>query len=502
MALRRAFWGLWLIGLLSTLPMVPVQAQQDTCEYAFDNDCDEARYGGTGYCAAGTDASDCRFFTGALRADAAGGNTCTFAYDNECDEARFGGTGVCLEGTDAYDCARSPTGSSGPNSCHLAHDTICDHPIFGGTYECAMGTDTADCGPLLAGHPDGCGWAFNDSCEDASRGGSGHCPAGTDTTDCNAVNGRSNRASGGGSYTPPEVNEAIASIQQGLNALGYDAGPVDGLFGRRTSSAIRDFQEDVGLAATGQPDEEFIGVFLAVLEEAFGDPGGNPAVADAAESAGPLSDADRRPVGTGFLINISGNLVTNQHVVDGCRDVGVLVDSRDLDAEVIAEDVTNDLAVVRLTETLDGVIPLFLRDDPSPRVGESIMALGFPLQGLLSSGGTLTEGIINSTRGLGDDIRFMQISAQVAPGNSGGPVFDMRGNVVGVVTLQLNSGSLYEETGITAQDVNFAIHLRTLQAFLEAYDISFTDRDRKGDPMDLETLYSEVSDAVLPITCR
>jgi serine protease Do len=90
-------------------------------------------------------------------------------------------------------------------------------------------------------------------------------------------------------------------------------------------------------------------------------------------------------------------------------------------------------------------------------VGESIFVYGFPLTGLLSSSGNFTVGTITSIAGLGDDSRIMQISAPVQPGNSGGPLLDRSGNVVGIIVSKLNALRLAQVTQDMAQNINFAI---------------------------------------------
>src|SRR5690606_20299092 len=112
------------------------------CQYAFDYECDEARFGGTGFCADGTDAFDCEFMAAGVNTD-----SCIWADDGECDEPRFGGTGVCRDGSDTSDCtamqaARDtlfeavPTNllaQLGDDSCRYANDRECDDGSLGGT---------------------------------------------------------------------------------------------------------------------------------------------------------------------------------------------------------------------------------------------------------------------------------------------------------------------------------------------------------------------------------
>ena len=77
-------------------------------------------------------------------------------------------------------------------------------------------------------------------------------------------------------------------------------------------------------------------------------------------------------------------------------------------------------------------------DHPRLALGQSVVAVGYPLQGLLASSLNVTSGTVSALAGLGDDSRHVQITAPVQPGNSGGPLFDQGGNVIGVVTSKLN----------------------------------------------------------------
>ncbi len=111
---------------------------------------------------------------------------------------------------------------------------------------------------------------------------------------------------------------------------------------------------------------------------------------------------------------------------------------------------------------------LKVRDDPAAaRLGESVAVFGFPLSSVLASSGNFTLGNVTALAGLGDDTRFLQISAPVQPGNSGGPLLDENGNVIGVVTSKLNALRTLARTGDIPQNVNFAIRASALTAFLE-----------------------------------
>ncbi len=171
-----------LFALLSALIFagavwpIAAYADNDSCRWAQDGECDELRYGGTGACADGTDMTDCGVAVG-------GNDSCRWANDGECDELQYNGTGACANGTDTTDCS---VAASGNNTCQWAFDRECDEPGVG-TGACAPGTDAADCRSVLAGGDDSCHWAQDGECDEPRYGGTGACTDGTDTADCRTV---------------------------------------------------------------------------------------------------------------------------------------------------------------------------------------------------------------------------------------------------------------------------------------------------------------------------
>jgi serine protease Do len=111
----------------------------------------------------------------------------------------------------------------------------------------------------------------------------------------------------------------------------------------------------------------------------------------------------------------------------------------------------------------------------SVRQGEDVVVYGFPLAGVLASGGNVAAGNITALAGLGNDSRFLQMSAPVQPGNSGGPLLDRNGNVVGVVVSKLNALNVASVTGDIPQNVNFAIKASVAAAFLDAQHVTHTE---------------------------
>jgi S1-C subfamily serine protease len=177
----------------------------------------------------------------------------------------------------------------------------------------------------------------------------------------------------------------------------------------------------------------------------------------AAPGQGGAPPAQPRQVssGTGFVV-APRQIMTNQHVVDGCTAMTArLPGGQEIAATVIAADTQRDLALLRTDADAGPVLPF--RRAAEMRRGESVVTYGFPLAGLLSSGPTLTTGDVSALAGLGDNARQIQISAPVQQGNSGGPLLDLRGHVVGVIVSKLNAQRIAQATGDIPQNVNFAV---------------------------------------------
>ena len=170
--------------------------------------------------------------------------------------------------------------------------------------------------------------------------------------------------------------------------------------------------------------------------------------------------------GTAFFVSDKGEALTNAHVVEDCRRINVNGGT----ARLVARDGTNDLALL----TTEQHPAQWAHWRVLVRQGEDVVAYGFPLTGMLSSGGNVVTGNVTVLAGLGDDSRFLQISAPVQPGNSGGPLLDRYGNVIGVVVAKLNALKFASATGDIPQNVNFAIKASVAVAFLDAQRITYS----------------------------
>jgi S1-C subfamily serine protease len=189
--------------------------------------------------------------------------------------------------------------------------------------------------------------------------------------------------------------------------------------------------------------------------------------------------------GTGFLISTEGYVVTNNHVIKDCiGDVqGNFVGQAPTKLRIVAADEINDLALLQAKGAKKTFLqPAMMREMPV-RSGDTVVAIGFPYHGLLTSDFTVTTGIVSSLSGILNDTRYLQISAPVQPGNSGGPLLDTSGHVVGVVAAKLNALRFAKATGDIPEDVNFAIKTGTLRDFLDnsavPYDTELTETELK-----------------------
>jgi S1-C subfamily serine protease len=174
--------------------------------------------------------------------------------------------------------------------------------------------------------------------------------------------------------------------------------------------------------------------------------------------------------GSGFVVSASGHLITNRHVVRGCAAVRVRPEGGvPRAATVVALDPDDDLALLK-TDTTFASVAAF-RGGMDPRAGEDVVAVGYPLNGLLADQPHVTIGSISALAGLYNDLHELTISTPVQPGNSGGPLLDAHGTVVGVVVTKLNARAVAEETGDLPQNVNFAIKGAIAREFLASQGV-------------------------------
>jgi S1-C subfamily serine protease len=143
-----------------------------------------------------------------------------------------------------------------------------------------------------------------------------------------------------------------------------------------------------------------------------------------------------------------------------------------------------------------GLPPAKLRAGRNIRLGDDIVAIGYPLKGLLSSGAVVTTGIVNAMSGVNDDTSAFQISATVQPGSSGGPIFDRSGNLVGIVRARLLSN-----TQVNAQNVNFGINLATVGNFLDSHSVNYQTSQLTTKPAETADLVERARKSTVQVEC-
>jgi len=203
--------------------------------------------------------------------------------------------------------------------------------------------------------------------------------------------------------------------------------------------------------------------------------------------------------GTGFVVSAEGHILTNNHVISECvGDVhGNFTGEAALKLRIVSRDEVNDLALLQAPKSIKQ--PAALRGTPT-RSGESVIAIGYPYHGLLTSDFTVTSGIVSSLSGILNDTRFLQISAPVQPGNSGGPLLDTSGSVVGVVSKKLNALKVAQATGSLPENINFAIKTGAVRDFLDNSVVGYQTAD-PGAELNAAQIASNARAYTLLISC-
>jgi len=173
--------------------------------------------------------------------------------------------------------------------------------------------------------------------------------------------------------------------------------------------------------------------------------------------------------GTGSIVSASGHIVTAAHVINGASYIEIVTPTGTFPANTESVDTANDIAILKIdTICKDFVEVLHSRD---VRLGQSVSTIGFPNVGIQGHSPKVTQGVISSDNGVQNDIRMWQISAPIQPGNSGGPLLDESGNLIGVVVASL-SLKVIEATGAVPQNVNYAVKSAYLEPLLNSQKLS------------------------------
>ena len=177
--------------------------------------------------------------------------------------------------------------------------------------------------------------------------------------------------------------------------------------------------------------------------------------------------------GSGFFVT-QDLVATNYHVVRKAKNISVAIGGVEVEGELLLKDSQNDLALIRVNSknlpnaivALKGVNCLTVGDSNMARSGDAVFTLGFPLSGLLAATPSVSQGIISNSAGMDNDPRMFQVSAPIQPGNSGSPLLDANGDLIGIITSTLSTKAMIKATGAMPQNVNFAIKSSYLKSIL------------------------------------
>lgn len=222
------------------------------------------------------------------------------------------------------------------------------------------------------------------------------------------------------------------------------------------------------------------------------------------------SDSLLLGIGTGFLIDNKGYIVTNYHVVENIKTISVYspVLNKKFVVIGVVKDIANDLAILKIVDSTYSTdtfrkINYRITEQDEIKMGQEVFTLGFPLTTYLGTTSRLSNGLISSKLGFEDDPRTYQISNPLQPGNSGGPLFNMKGNLVGIVVATLSAPSILFQTGILSQNINFAVKVDYLKALLEYSNIEEPKSD--FDPVDdvnMENLIERLNEFIVMVICE
>ncbi|MDC1303257.1 trypsin-like peptidase domain-containing protein, partial [Pelagibacterales bacterium] len=172
--------------------------------------------------------------------------------------------------------------------------------------------------------------------------------------------------------------------------------------------------------------------------------------------------------GSGFFINGSGYIASNFHVTDGCQEIRLGNEK----LEIIRNDIVNDIAILKSNQIGNEFIKI---SEEGAIKGEDIYVLGFPHGKHLSSESKVTKGVVSTLQGLGNNYSQMQIDAAIQPGNSGGPVINENGELIGVTVATADYEVMFDMFKSLPQNMNFAIKSQMLTNILDDSKIDYTN---------------------------
>ena len=184
------------------------------------------------------------------------------------------------------------------------------------------------------------------------------------------------------------------------------------------------------------------------------------------------ADSPTEGQGSGFIITPGGLAVTCAHVIKGNTVATAWINGSRYPAKVLSYNTNSDIALLQVENTSNVFKPFFLNTDTNYFLGQEVYSMGFPLVEILGKAPRLNKGMVSSTVGFEDNPDQLQVSAAVQPGNSGGPLLNPNGEVVGMVSATLSPTSVFVRSGgALPQNVNFAVKNGPIIEFLRTNQV-------------------------------
>ena len=304
-----------------------------------------------------------------------------------------------------------------------------------------------------------------------------------------------------------DQHASAAAVRDYLADLEFKSGnPSAALAFKRMAAALYDkqgntFRRDVAyawLAANGgaAPVPQAVSPPLAVPKAPPASP--EDAVAPGAVQRFPFPPGVMITGGSGFIVDGGRKIVTNRHVVEGGKAFAVRTGLGEIiTARLLFLSPTDDIAVLELDKALPAERAIAANGYAKPGVGRNVVVMGYPLWSVLGEGSpSLTNGMVSKRTGLQDDKNTFQLTAKVNKGNSGGPVFDLSGKVVGITVGKLDTKKFQDEQGYLPEDVNFAIHVDRLPSIA---NVQIDTAAVRGPELGTEALYQAMLGKVVMV---
>jgi len=200
--------------------------------------------------------------------------------------------------------------------------------------------------------------------------------------------------------------------------------------------------------------------------------------------------------GSGFAVTSDGYVITNYHVIKGCTDVYIHDKGKSIISTIVTFDPNNDIALLKGDFKPKSFYPL---SRESTKLLTEVYVAGHPFGRDISTAVKVTRGIVSSLTGVANNFSNLQIDASLQPGNSGGPIMNDKGNVIGVAVAKLNLDKIIEDYGVVPENVNFGVKANLVINIMESENIKLPKPNLSSLPM--SNLSEMITDGTYYLSC-